>query len=152
MHGPLGHASDGHASNGLLQGYSAARRRRGHSSYEHTYLFPFRPVPTLYPSFYTASQVHRAVGLDGRQLAVKVQHGGLREGAAADVATISVAVDLLRYFAPDYDFRWVVGQTRENLPQARETAHLKCLFCCISFCSDRKAGTRAVPLAETACR
>jgi hypothetical protein len=39
-------------------------------------------------------QVHRAVSHDGRQLAVKVQHAGLRETAAADVATIEVRPQL----------------------------------------------------------
>lgn len=34
--------------------------------------------------------MHRATSHDGRQLAVKVQHAGLRETAAADVATIEV--------------------------------------------------------------
>lgn len=61
-------------------------------------------------------QVHRAVGRDGRQLAVKVQHAGLRESGAADTATIGLAVALLRYFAPDYDYRWVVDETRTSLP------------------------------------
>lgn len=35
------------------------------------------------------AQVHRAVMHDGRAVAVKVQHGGLQESAAADVATIT---------------------------------------------------------------
>jgi ABC1 atypical kinase-like domain len=62
------------------------------------------------------AQVHRAVGRDGRQLAVKVQHAGLRESGAADTATIGLAVALLRYFVPDYDYRWVVDETRTSLP------------------------------------
>jgi ABC1 atypical kinase-like domain len=64
-------------------------------------------------------QVHRAVGRDGRQLAVKVQHAGLRESGAADTATIGLAVALLRWFAPDYDYRWVVDETRTSLPLVR---------------------------------
>lgn len=37
------------------------------------------------------AQVHRAVMHDGRAVAVKVQHAGLQESAAADVATITCA-------------------------------------------------------------
>ena len=59
------------------------------------------------------------MGRDGRQLAVKVQHAGLRESGAADTATIGLAVALLRYFAPDYDYRWVVDETRTSLPLVR---------------------------------
>ena len=64
-------------------------------------------------------QVHRAVGHDGRQLAVKVQHAGLRESGAVDVATLGAAVSVLRYFAPAFDYRWVVDETRDNLPMVR---------------------------------
>lgn len=67
-----------------------------------------------------SSQVHRAVGHDGRQLAVKVQHAGLRESGTADTATIGLAVELLRFFSPDYDYRWVVDETRTNLPLVRQ--------------------------------
>lgn len=75
--------------------------------------------------------MHRAVGRDGRQLAVKVQHAGLRESGAADTATIGLAVALLRYFAPDYDYRWVVDETRTSLPLVCKT------FFYILFCSGR---------------
>ncbi len=61
------------------------------------------------------------MGHDGRRLAVKVQHAGLRESGDVDVATIGVAADILRYFAPDYDYRWVVDETRTNLPLVRHS-------------------------------
>ena len=49
------------------------------------------------------AQVHVATGHDGRRLAVKVQHAGLRETAVADVATIDFIVKVVRYIFP---VRW----------------------------------------------
>ena len=46
------------------------------------------------------SQVHVATGHDGRRLAVKVQHAGLRETAVADIATINFIVKMVRYIFP----------------------------------------------------
>jgi|LauGreSBDMM110SN_4_FD.fasta_scaffold92032_1 aarF domain-containing kinase len=51
----------------------------------------------MFPCCY---QVHVATGHDGRKLAVKVQHSGLRETATADIATISFIVRAVRYFFP----------------------------------------------------
>lgn len=61
-------------------------------------------------------QVHRAVSHDGRQLAVKVQHEGLRETAHADIVTIELLVGALHYLLPDFDYSWLVETTKENLP------------------------------------
>ena len=44
--------------------------------------------------------MHVAKGHDGRMLAVKVQHAGLRETAVADVATISFIVRAVRFIFP----------------------------------------------------
>lgn len=63
--------------------------------------------------------MHRAVALDGRQLAVKVQHAGLRESGAADVATIGTAAKALAWAVPDYDYSWVATETAINLPLVR---------------------------------
>jgi len=49
-----------------------------------------KPHVKLIGSPSISMQVHRATSHDGQQLAVKVQHAGLRETAAADVATIEV--------------------------------------------------------------
>jgi len=48
----------------------------------------FEPKPFASASL---AQVHRATMPDGRVVAVKVQHEGLQETAAADVATITYA-------------------------------------------------------------
>ncbi len=68
------------------------------------------------------SQVHRAVGLDGRQLAVKVQHAGLRESGAVDVVTIGTAAKALAWAVPDYDYSWIAEETASNLPLVRALA------------------------------
>ena len=41
-----------------------------------------------------------ATGVDGRQYAVKVQHAGLRETSAADIATIELLVTAVRRLFP----------------------------------------------------
>lgn len=63
-----------------------------------------RPPEELFDSFdhtpiasASLGQVHVARGHDGRKLAVKVQHAGLREGAAADIATIQFLVQAVRW-------------------------------------------------------
>jgi ABC1 atypical kinase-like domain len=54
------------------------------------------------------AQVHVARGHDGRKLAVKVQHAGLRESCTADVATIEFLVAAARRVFPDFDYSWLV--------------------------------------------
>ena len=61
-------------------------------------------------------QVHRAVSHTGKQLAVKVQHEGLRETAHADIVTIEMLVKGLHYVLPNFDYTWLVETTKENLP------------------------------------
>ena len=61
-------------------------------------------------------QVHRAVSHEGRQLAVKVQHEGLRETAHADIVTIELLVGALHHLLPNFDYSWLVESTKENLP------------------------------------
>jgi hypothetical protein len=46
----------------------------------------------------------------------QVQHRGLREAAAVDLATIDWLVRAVRWLAPDIDYRWLVEESRENLP------------------------------------
>jgi aarF domain-containing kinase len=45
-------------------------------------------------------QVHVAESHDGRKLAVKVQHPGLRESSTADIATIEALVKAVRTIFP----------------------------------------------------
>lgn len=46
------------------------------------------------------AQVHVAEDSDGRKLAVKVQHAGLRETSAADIATVEALVRAARLIFP----------------------------------------------------
>ena len=71
---------------------------------------------TIHPETRRYSQVHRAVSHDGKQLAVKVQHEGLRETAYADIVTIEMLVRALHYVLPNFDYTWLVETTKENLP------------------------------------
>eukprot|EP00892_Ulva_mutabilis_P001947 jgi/Ulvmu1/11753/UM008_0167.1 len=63
------------------------------------------------------AQVHRAVMHDGRVVAVKVQHEGLQETAAADVATITVLVRAVKAAFPAHDYGWLVDEVNINLPR-----------------------------------
>eukprot|EP01062_Namystynia_karyoxenos_P068715 TRINITY_DN6368_c0_g1_i1.p1 TRINITY_DN6368_c0_g1~~TRINITY_DN6368_c0_g1_i1.p1 ORF type:complete len:552 (+),score=175.09 TRINITY_DN6368_c0_g1_i1:79-1656(+) len=56
------------------------------------------------------AQVHRATLRDGSEAAVKVQHRGLGESAAADIATVTLLVRLVRWLHPDADFRWLAEE------------------------------------------
>ncbi len=45
-------------------------------------------------------QVHVAEDHKGHKLAVKVQHGGLRESSAADIATVEALVHAVKWVFP----------------------------------------------------
>lgn len=81
-----------------------------------------RTAISMRPRTPDGSQVHRAVGLDGRQLAVKVQHAGLRESGAVDVVTIGTAAKALAWAVPDYNYSWIAEETASNLPLVRALA------------------------------
>lgn len=68
-------------------------------------------------------QVHVAYSHDGRKLAVKVQHAGLRESCTADVATIEFLVKAAKVIFPDFDYMWLVEETKQNLPLELDFTH-----------------------------
>jgi aarF domain-containing kinase len=81
------------------------------------------------------AQVHRAVLKDGRHVAVKVQHRGLRESAKTDIATIDLLVRTLYYYNSEVNYLWLVDETRLNLP--RELVGLcgsACVCVCVCVC------------------
>ncbi|GIL43460.1 hypothetical protein Vafri_933 [Volvox africanus] len=80
----------------------------------------FCPEPIASASL---AQVHEARDHTGRRLAVKVQHAGLRESCAADVATISALVAAVRWVFPDFDYGWLVDEIKENLPRELDFRH-----------------------------
>jgi aarF domain-containing kinase len=80
----------------------------------------FDPVPIASASL---AQVHVARLPDGRKLAVKVQHAGLRETSAADTATIAALAAAARLAFPDFDLSWLVDEIRLNLPLELDFRH-----------------------------
>ncbi|KAL3145108.1 hypothetical protein ABBQ38_001717 [Trebouxia sp. C0009 RCD-2024] len=63
------------------------------------------------------AQVHRAVSHDGRQLAVKVQHVGLRDTCAADTVIVEAFVKGLRWVFPDFNYQWLIDELKESVPK-----------------------------------
>lgn len=61
-------------------------------------------------------QVHKAVSRDGRPLAVKVQHVGLRDTCAADTVIVEAFVKGLRWFFPDFNYQWLIDELKESVP------------------------------------
>lgn len=47
---------------------------------------------------------------------LQVQHRGLREASAIDLATIEFLVKAVKAVAPDFDYQWLVEESQENLP------------------------------------
>jgi len=69
------------------------------------------------------TQVHTAQTHDGRQVAVKVQHAGLRESCAADVTTIEFLVKAAHVIFPDFNYQWLVDEIKHNLPLELNFTH-----------------------------
>ena len=80
----------------------------------------FDPAPVAVASL---AQVHRAVTHDGRPLAIKVQHRGLQESCAADIATVSALVSVGHWLFPDFELSWLVREVQENLPRELDFRH-----------------------------
>ncbi|KAF8067287.1 ABC1 [Scenedesmus sp. PABB004] len=114
---PIASASLAQARRGAARGSSASARpaRRAPAGAEPPPGAPPRPAPP--------PQVHVAHTHDGRKLAVKVQHAGLRESCAADVATIEALVSAARLAFPDFNYQWLVDEVRTNLPLELDFRH-----------------------------
>src|SRR5260370_578092 len=72
-------------------------------------------------------QVHRAVTLDGRAVAVKVQYPGIAETIAADLRNVALLRRMLRITAPAQDVDALLTELRdrvgEELDYRREAAN-----------------------------
>jgi predicted unusual protein kinase regulating ubiquinone biosynthesis (AarF/ABC1/UbiB family) len=72
-------------------------------------------------------QVHRAVTLDGRAVAVKVQYPGIAETIAADLRNLALLRRMLRITAPAQDVEALIAELRarigEELDYRREAAN-----------------------------
>lgn len=83
--------------------------------------------------FLPCIQVHRATTSDGRCVAVKVQHEGLRESSAADIATIEALVRVVKWAFPTFDYMWLVDETKLNLPKVHHVQSAMSVYssmCC----------------------
>jgi predicted unusual protein kinase regulating ubiquinone biosynthesis (AarF/ABC1/UbiB family) len=76
-------------------------------------------------------QVHRAVTLDGRAIAVKVQYPGIAETIAADLRNVALLRRMLRIAAPAQDTGALLSELRdrigEELDYRREAANQRLL-------------------------
>lgn len=73
----------------------------------------------------SSNQVHTATDrATGKKLAVKVQHRGLRETSAGDVAALVGVVHLLgRMFPRDFAFSWLADEIAPHLPLELDFVH-----------------------------
>jgi predicted unusual protein kinase regulating ubiquinone biosynthesis (AarF/ABC1/UbiB family) len=60
-------------------------------------------------------QVHRAITLDGRAVAVKVQYPGIAETIEADLGNVSLLRRMLRLTAPSQDVDGLLAELRERV-------------------------------------
>lgn len=73
----------------------------------------FDPVPIASASL---AQVHVAYK-DGKKLAIKVQHRGLRETSKGDIFSLETAVRTAERIFPDFSFGWLANEIAPNLPK-----------------------------------
>jgi len=85
-------------------------------------------------------QVHRAVGLDGAELAVKLQYPDMQSAVDADLTQLGVIFSIYRRIDSAIDTREIYAEIRERLREeldyAREAAHMR-LYAAI-FAKDRR--------------
>ena len=64
------------------------------------------------------AQVHTAkLRETGQPVAVKVQHHGIQSYAEVDMFIVSLAVQAVKYFFPQFEFDWLADEMRVNLPK-----------------------------------
>jgi len=68
-------------------------------------------------------QVHRAVTLDGRAVAVKVQYPGIAETIAADLRNVTLLRRMLRIAAPAQDVDALLSELRDRVGEELDYRH-----------------------------
>lgn len=72
----------------------------------------FEPRPFAAASL---AQVHRATGLDGRPMAVKVQYIDMADRFEGDLSTAEFLMRAATLLHPDFDFAWTMREARHEL-------------------------------------
>src|SRR3954463_8500641 len=62
-------------------------------------------------------QVHRAITLDGDEVAVKLQYPGVAEAVESDLRNLSLLLPLVRRLAPGLDVKALYGELRERIAE-----------------------------------
>lgn len=64
------------------------------------------------------AQVHIAkLRETGESVAIKIQHHSIQSFAEVDMFTVSLAVQAVKYFFPEFQFDWLADEMRINLPK-----------------------------------
>jgi predicted unusual protein kinase regulating ubiquinone biosynthesis (AarF/ABC1/UbiB family) len=86
--------------------------------------FEFEPIASA-----SIGQVHRAVALDGRELALKVQYPGIARSINSDVDNVATLLRLSRLLPVELDLSAILQEAKRQLRQEadylQETAHLR---------------------------
>jgi aarF domain-containing kinase len=61
------------------------------------------------------AQVHHAIALDGRHLAVKVQYPRLQSQTDTDLAMLRFSLRAIEFFFPDFTFQWILPEFENAL-------------------------------------
>jgi predicted unusual protein kinase regulating ubiquinone biosynthesis (AarF/ABC1/UbiB family) len=86
---------------------------------EHTFArWDPRPIAAA-----SIGQVHRAVTLDGRAVAVKVQYPGIAETIAADLRNVALLRRMLRIAAPAQDVDALLSELRDRVGEELDYRH-----------------------------
>jgi len=97
-------------------------------------------------------QVHRAVGLDGRLLAAKLQYPDMQSAVDADLNQLGLAFSIYARIDPAIDTREIYAEIRERLREeldyAREAAHMR-LYAAIFAREPRVAVPEAIEALST---
>ncbi|KAF9932752.1 hypothetical protein FBU30_007402 [Linnemannia zychae] len=72
----------------------------------------FEPVPMAAASL---AQVHRAVTMDGRLAAVKVQYNNVSRLFKSDMWTMQTLSDMVGFLFPEFELEWIVTEFKDNL-------------------------------------
>ncbi|GJJ72673.1 aarF domain-containing kinase [Entomortierella parvispora] len=83
-----------------------------------------QPVSAFFSSFdlepigvASLAQVHRATLLDGREVAVKIQHPALQEFSTIDIKTVAALTSFVAYVFPEFEFSWLSEEMQVSLPK-----------------------------------